>query len=214
MITISVYAQLIDVANLNKGKYGIKVTTGFITTSKETTTLINERKKVILDAFGAGFINLGNEGVGSYALSEGKQSLHAHFVERDVNTIEETFNQDIIPQLLALNGIYLDDEDMPRLKAGEIDQVDISVFASAMQRLKAVGLIPVTVTVVNEILEKVGFEYKVPENLNQEELNELLGKMETRSGDGFSTENGGLNGTSNKVNESDNSVSNLANSTD
>ncbi|MBK8626823.1 MAG: hypothetical protein IPN86_15040 [Saprospiraceae bacterium] len=43
MITISVYAQLIDVANLNKGKYGIKVTTGFITTSKETTTLINEK---------------------------------------------------------------------------------------------------------------------------------------------------------------------------
>lgn len=178
-----------------------------------TTTLINERKKVILDAFGAGFINLGNEGVGSYALSEGKQSLHAHFVERDVNTIEETFNQDIIPQLLALNGIYLDDEDMPRLKAGEIDQVDISAFASAMQRLKAVGLIPVTVNVVNEILEKVGFEYRVPENYTQAELNELLGKMETRSGDGFSTDSGGLNGTSDKVNEADNSISNLANST-
>ena len=35
----------------------------------DTTKLINERKKLILDCFGAGFINLGNEGVGSLALS-------------------------------------------------------------------------------------------------------------------------------------------------
>ena len=80
-----------------------------------TKDLINERKKAILDKFGAGFVNLGNESHGSYALSEGKQSLHAHYVEHDINVIEETFNIDIIPQLLALNNIELEDEDYPNI---------------------------------------------------------------------------------------------------
>lgn len=175
-----------------------------------TTTLINERKKLILDVFGAGFVNLGQEGVGSYALSEGKQSLHSRFVERDVDIIEEVFNQDIIPQLLALNGIYLSDEDMPKLHAGEIDQIDVGVFSSAMQRLKATGLIVVTVDLVNEIYEKIGLEYRVPDNTTQEELMQLLGPMTSRSGDSFDTKTGGLSGTSDSLDTKDNSVSNMS----
>ena len=175
-----------------------------------TTTLINERKKLILDVFGAGFVNLGQEGVGSYALSEGKQSLHSRFVERDVDIIEEVFNKDIIPQLLALNGIYLSDEDIPKLHAGEIDQIDVGVFSSAMQRLKATGLIAVTVDMINEIYEKIGLEYRVPENTTQEELMQLLGPMTSRSGDSFDTKTGGLSGTSDSLDTKDNSVSNMS----
>lgn len=180
---------------------------------KNTTTLINERKKVILDLFSCGFLNLGNEQVGSYALSEGKQSIHAHYVESNINIIKEGFNQDIIPQLLSLNNIFLEDDEMPTLEVGDVDQVDIGEFASSMQRMKAVGLIPVTVELVNECLTKLGFEYRVPEDTTPEQLDQLLGKMQSRSGDGFSTATGGLNGTGDSVSESDSSISNLANST-
>lgn len=180
---------------------------------KNTTTLINERKKVILDLFSCGFLNLGNEQVGSYALSEGKQSIHAHYVESNINIIKEGFNQDIIPQLLSLNNIFLEDDEMPTLEVGDVDQVDVGEFASSMQRMKAVGLIPVTVELVNECLTKLGFEYRVPEDTTPEQLDQLLGKMQSRSGDGFSTETGGLNGTGDSVSESDSSISNLANTT-
>lgn len=178
---------------------------------QDTTKLINERKKLILDSMGAGFINLGNDGVGSYALSEGKQSTHAFFIERDINTILETLNEDVIPQLLALNGIYLDDEDMPKLRAGEVDQVDLNAFSSAMQRLKATGLVVVNVDMLNEIYEKIGLEYRIPEGTSQEDLQKMLGAMTSRSGDGMASETGGLYGTGDSVDEKDTSISNLAN---
>ena len=102
---------------------------------------------------------------------------------------------------------------MPTLDVGDVDQVDVGEFASSMQRMKAVGLIPVTVELVNECLTKLGFEYRVPEDTTPEQLDQLLGKMQSRSGDGFSTNTGGLNGTGDNVSESDSSISNLANST-
>lgn len=180
-------------------------------TGEDTTKLINERKKLILDCFGAGFILVGDSGVGSFNLSEGKQNTYSFFVERDVNTILDTINEDIIPQLLALNGIYLDDDDMPKIRAGEIDQVDIGVFSSAMQRLKATGLIAITVDMVNEIYAKLGLEYRVPEGTTPEQLRELLGTMTSRSGDGMASSTGGLNGTGDSVAQEDTSISNLAN---
>lgn len=177
---------------------------------EETTKLINERKKLILDVFGAGFVNLGNESHGSYSLSEGKQSLHAHFVENDINTIEEVFNEDIIPQMLALNGILLDDADMPVLVAGDIDQNDLGVFSSAVQRMGATGYLPKNKEVINHIMEMMNIDWRVT-NETQEQLNEMLGQPTTRAGDGMKEGLG--NGTGSGVKDRDASVSNNARET-
>lgn len=172
-----------------------------------TTVLINERKKVILDAFGAGFINLGNEGVGSYALSDGKKSLHDTYIDRDIQCIEETFNENIIPQLLSLNGIYLDDEDMPKLRAGKIEEVDLNAYSSAIQRMGAVGFIPRNKEVINHILNILGVDWELT-NESPDEILELVGKPTTRAGDGMSSGLG--NGTGDGVVDKDSSVSNSA----
>lgn len=175
-----------------------------------TTTLINERKKLILDVFGAGFVNLGQEGVGSYALSEGKQSLHDNFASRNINIVEETFNNNVIPQLLALNGIYLEDEDMPKLYAGDINGRDLQVYSAAIQRMGAAGYIPRNKEVINSILETLEIDWKIT-NESPEEILELVGKPTTRAGDGM--EKGSGNGTSDEVAGSDTSVSNNARDT-
>lgn len=172
-----------------------------------TKDLIQERKKAILDRFGAGFINLGNDGQGSYNLSESKQTIHGHFVQRDIDIICESFNKNLIPQLLALNNIRLSDEDMPRLKPGAIQEVDMESFSKFVQRIGAVGYLPKTPTVINKILEVGGFDEEIPENTSQEELLKILGEDTSRSGDGMKQGTSG-NGTS-KVR--DNSVSNLDN---
>ena len=177
---------------------------------KNTTTLINERKKVILDLFGCGFVNLGNESVGSYALSEGKQNLHSLFVERNVNIILETFNTDIIPQLLALNEIYLEDDEMPTLGFDETDEVDLNAFSAAVQRMGATGFLPRNREVINHILSVLGVDWKLTDE-TPEEILELVGKPTTRAGDGM--ESGLNNGTGDGVTDSDTSVSNNAQTT-
>lgn len=172
-----------------------------------TQELVNSRKKAILDRFGAGFINLGNDGQGSYNLSESKQSIHGHFVQRDIDIIVESFNKNLIPQLLALNNIRLSDEDMPRLKPGLIQEVDMEGFSKFVQRIGAVGYLPKTPAVINKILEVGGFDEEIPEDMPMEEMLKLLGEDTSRSGDGMSKGTTG-NGTS-KVR--DNSVSNMDN---
>lgn len=176
----------------------------------DTTKLINVRHKAILDCLGAGFLNLGNDGVGSYALSEGKQSLHAHYVERDVDVIVEKINTDLIPQLLALNSIYLEDEDMPRFEAGEIEETDLNTFSAAVQRMGATGFLPRNREVINHILNVIGVDWKITDE-TPEEILELVGKPTTRAGDGM--ESGLNNGTGDGTTESDASVSNNAQTT-
>ena len=176
----------------------------------DTTKLINVRHKAILDCLGAGFLNLGNDGVGSYALSEGKQTLHAHYVERDVDTICEQINVNLIPQLLALNSVYLEDEDMPRFEAGEIEETDLNTFSAAIQRMGATGFIPRNKETINHILSVLGVDWKIT-NETPEEILELVGKPTTRAGDGM--ESGMNNGTGDGVSDSDTSVSNNAQTT-
>ena len=55
-------------------------------------------------------------------------------------------NNDLIPELFRRNG--WDDSKLPTLRYGELEEVDMAVFAKAMQQLKATKLIPVTPNVI------------------------------------------------------------------
>lgn len=160
----------------------------------DTKELITERQKAILNCFGAGFILLGQESVGSYALSETQQGLHSFFVEKDINFICEVFNKELIPQLLALNEIRLEDEDMPFLAPSEIDEEDKETNSKAIQRAFATGAIPLHPEVVNENLKKLGYEYRLPEDMQedgwQEYSEKYMPNSTSRSGDGMES---GLN---------------------
>lgn len=131
----------------------------------DTDALINRRNKAIYDRFGAGFLILGNTDHGSFALSSNKQTLHSHHIERDVNHILEVINSDLIPQLLALNNIYLSDEDMPKLVAGDLTDPDIDSTSKMIQRAVSVGALPLTPEVINEMLEQSGFTYRIPDEI-------------------------------------------------
>lgn len=157
----------------------------------DTVQLITERHKAILNCFGAAFIILGQDQVGSYALSDTQKGIHGFFVERDVNFLCEVFNRDLIPQLLALNDIFLEDEDMPLLVPGSIDEGDKDVASKAIQRAGAVGFLTMHPEVLNEALQQLGFIYRIPEDIvnNPDKWLEYkslyLPKSTSRSGDGL-----------------------------
>lgn len=181
----------------------------------DTSKLIEERQKAILNAFGAGFSVLGQSGNGSYALADTQKGTHAFFIEKDINFILEVFNKDLIPQLLALNDIRLDEDDMPKLKHGIVDEVDTDLASKAIQRATAVGQLPVHPALLNEILRDLNYEYRIPEDvLTDSELweqykEQFLPKATSRSGDGM--ESGLGSGTGDAVSDDDNSAANMEN---
>lgn len=141
-------------------------------------------------------------------VSKNKKSMLNMLVETRVQEVLRVLNNDLIPELFRRNG--WDDSKLPTLRYGELEEVDMAVFAKAMQQLKATKLIPVTPNVINRVLEIMGFTYRVPDDMTKEELDELLGvedEDDSRSGDGLSKGSG--NGTSDKVSETDNNANNL-----
>lgn len=175
-----------------------------------TRDLISDRKKSILDRLGAGFLNVGNDANGSYNLSESKQTIHTQFVQRVNEIILEALNENFVPQILALNGIRLPEAEMPIVKCGLIVDIDMEGFSKAIQRIGAVGYLPKTPEVINKILEVLGIDMKIEDNISQDELLKMLGVDTSRAGDGMAS---GSSGTgTNKISATrDNSVSNLDN---
>lgn len=169
---------------------------------------IKSRKQAILDAFGAGFIAMGNDGGGSYAMMDGKTSVHEAFVERDIAFIVDVFQRQLFPQLLAVNGIELTEDKMPKLKVGNISEYSWDELSKMVQRSASVNFLPKTVAITNEILDKFGIENLLPEEMTDEELQAQGTENRSRSGDGMTTAG---EGTSTSVGGSDSSVSNNEN---
>ena len=143
-------------------------------------------------------------------VNKGKKSFLNIVVEIRIKEILRVLNTDLIPDLFTRNG--WDSSKIPTFKYGELEEVDMAVFAKAMQQLKATKMIPVTPQVINKVLEVMGFTYRVSDDISKEELDDLLGveeKDDSRSGDGLAKGSG--NGTSDKPSEDDNSASNLDN---
>lgn len=198
-------------------QYGIKFL-GIEGSGKQFDTLAlkNERKKDIYDGFGAGFLIMGTGDGGSYNLSDNKQTLHSHFVEHDVKGCADVINKDFIPQLLALNGIYLSDEDMPVFVPGDVGDPDIEANSKMIQRIVAVGAIPLTPEVMNEFLTMCGVKYQIPDEVltDDTKLEAFMAKFmpaaSSRSGDGLAQGTNG-NGTSTSAATTDTSSLNTEN---
>lgn len=175
-----------------------------------TAQLISDRKKSILDRLGAGFLNVGNDKAGSYNLSESKQTIHTQFVQRVNEIIMEALNENLVPQLLALNDIRLSEEEMPKVKSGLIVDVDMEGFSKAIQRIGAVGYLPKSPEVINKILEVLGIDMKIEDGISTDELLKMLGEDTSRAGDGMTKGSSG-NGTGKISSSRDNSAANLDN---
>lgn len=170
--------------------------------------IIDRYSNEILMSFFADVLKLGQNRTGSYSLADSKTSIVATRVEAALMEIQDQFNNDIIKQLATLNG--WNPVDMPKLCFGDIDETDLDTLSSALQRVKAVGLIAATPKNINYIAELIGLPDRVDEDMDQDDLNELLGPAETSSGEGLveglpsgtgkATGSSGDSSTSNKEN--------------
>lgn len=175
--------------------------------SYNTNDIVQRYSNEILQALFADILKLGSDNVGSYGLAENKSSLVYMAIEARLKEIQDVLNKDLMVQLFEMNGWST--EVLPKFQFKQVENIDLGEFAKALQQLKATSLVAPTPANINYIAEQIGLPDRVPENMPQEQLDKLLGKEESRSGDGLSK--GAGNGTSDKVSKSDNSASNLDN---
>jgi hypothetical protein len=183
---------------------GIK---GTGTKNYDTNQIITRLETKMLMAFFADILRMGNDKVGSFALAGSKTSILAVAIEHRLKEIQDVLNQDLIPQLFALNG--WEETEYPKFVYGDLEDQDLQDFSAAIQRCAATTTIAKTPGNINYIAEQLGLPDRVDEEMSQEELNKLLGVMTSRSGDGLVKGTG--NGTSDTVSADDNSISNTNN---
>ena len=181
----------------------------------DTQALIKQRQLDIFNRFGAGVLIMGGGEGGSLSLSDNKQTLLSHYVERDVDTIIEAIQTQVIPTMLRINGMYLSQEDMPKFCSDDIGDPDIDTVSSAIQKIVGVKGLPMTPGTINEFFAMMGMKERIPDDVAadpekfKEYVETYMSDPSSRSGDGIAA--GAGNGTSTTAATRDNSVANVAN---
>lgn len=174
----------------------------------DTNQIIARYNQEILVGLFADVLALGQNGGGSYSLSESKLTVIDLAVKARLDEIKSQLNHDMVRQIFELNG--WDIEVLPYFDYSLPEQISLDDLSKFIQRVKAVGFLPKTVEVVNWMLKQAGIPFQLPDDTTPEELAELLGENESRSGDGMATGMG--NGTAKSASAEDNTVSNTENS--
>ena len=165
-----------------------------------TSQIIDQKRKSIYNCFGAGFLLLGQDGSGSYALSTSQTSIHGQHVERDLDQYCNAITNQLGKRLLEVNGFFFDDEDMPKFEYGLIDELSLDELGKFTQRTASV--MKLTPESMKYVYEQAGLPTDGIDELDFED------KGASRSGDGMKTAG---EGTSTSVMGGDSSVANVEN---
>lgn len=164
----------------------------------KTSDIIDQKRKSIYNVFGAGFLLLGQDSAGSYALSSSLNSTHGFYAQRNIMWKTDVLNNQLVPTMLAINNINLDWEDMPVFQVADPDEFDADTLSKAVQRMKSVG--GLTPQALKYWYEKAGLPTEGIDELNFDEGDT------SRGGEG-----NGTSGTDNSQGEGGSSATNSEN---
>jgi hypothetical protein len=153
--------------------------------------IVQQLQNDILTALSADVLKNGQTESGSFSIKDTKTNLCAMAMEHRLNEIRDVLNNDLIPQLFALNG--WNTERTPTFEYGDIADVDSEAWSKALQRAASVGLVEIDRPILNKTREVLGVE---PLPVDQPVDKENLTGNASRSGDGMAAGKSG-EGTSN-----------------
>lgn len=116
--------------------------------------IIKQLQNDILVALSADVITLGTDLEATFSIKDSKTNLCALAVEHRLNEIRDVLNNDLIPQLYALNGWSQD--RMVTFEFGDIADVDSEAFSKFIQRVASVGMIEIDRPWLNKIRSVAG----------------------------------------------------------
>lgn len=103
----------------------------------DTTKIIDRYNRAIATSVLADFIFLGQQAVGSFALSSDKTALFATAVGAFTKAIEDVFNRHLLPRLWTLNGF--DADLMPQMKCGDLEKANLAELAQFLTAMTGAG---------------------------------------------------------------------------
>lgn len=103
-----------------------------------TSEVILRKQNEIFTVFLADVLKLGQDGSGSYALSDNKNNVLSLSLEYYLNIIADVINRDLVPQTLALNGWKFKASDMPKFAFGDVDDRNLEELGKFIQRTVSV----------------------------------------------------------------------------
>ncbi|UAV84530.1 hypothetical protein PHB09_034 [Pseudomonas phage PHB09] len=171
----------------------------------DTDVIIKRWDNKILQVLFADMLKMGQDQVGSYSLAGAKTNIMAMAIEARLKEIQDTLNNDLIPQLFALNGETLTAKQLPKLQYGDLDEVDLDEFSKAIQRMGSVGALELDRPMANKIRESIKVVPKKDDEPVDKE--EIMGG-DSQAGDGMAA--GGGNGASSNASARDNAAANNA----
>lgn len=169
----------------------------------DTSNVIDQKRKSIYNCFGTGFLLLGQDSVGSYNLSSNATSTHGYYVERNILQKVDVLNTQLAPRLLAINGVYLDYEDMPVYEPINPTETSKDEMSKVVQRMASVN--KMTQKALEAVYEELGWDIDGIEDLD------FTDKGKSRAGDGMTTAGEGTSQSYGGENGSDASVANNEN---
>lgn len=108
----------------------------------DTNAIIDRYDKRIATSVLADFVMLGQQQVGSFALADSKTKIFALAIGTYLDIICEVFNIQAIPRLINLNGEHFKGiTDYPKMVHGDIEEVDIDQFTTAITGMVGNGII-------------------------------------------------------------------------
>lgn len=173
----------------------------------DVLSIIEFYRKSILTALFAQQLVLGQDGSGSFSLSENMAGVTGLSVETTLREIEQQLNHDLIPQLFALNGIHK--KVLPKITYGDVLPVDLETLSKFIQRTAAVGLISKDAKTINWIAKQANMPIPFRGDESVEEIAPKLTGYTSGAGEGL--QKGSANGTSDNAATGDNSTSNMEN---
>lgn len=120
--------------------------------------IIKRYQNDILVAMSADVITMGSGEGGSFSLAESKTNMLTLALSHRLNEIADVLNNDLIPQLFALNGWT--DEELPKATPGDIEDISQEEFSKFVQRTASVGLLEIDRPLLNRIREIGGIPLK------------------------------------------------------
>lgn len=103
----------------------------------DTTKVVDRYNRAIATSVLADFIFLGQQSVGSFALSSDKTSLFATAIGAFLGNMADVVNRNLLTRLWALNG--MDPELMPKLVPGDLETPDLAELGQFIQTLAGAG---------------------------------------------------------------------------
>lgn len=167
--------------------------------------LVEQRRRSIFTVMGCQSLIAGESGGGSYNLNEGNVTVQAHFVERDCMIIEEMWNKQIIPKMLRLNRIKVEDiTKIPVWTSGDVQEVSMDEHGKYVNRVAR--LLPAVPEVGNKLLKMLGIDYRIDKDATPEEIRAMAFDFveESKTGEGEGSSGSGSNAQGNTDTNSEN----------